>query len=249
MLNDTFYDESYFRGHYGRLFEDRKYRLLLGEYWKHVLFEQNGLPGEGNVLDYGCGLGQVSCQLPSVTLFDESDYIISWLRANGHNATSDPLVLPKKNYQYIISSHSLEHCPDPSMLLTRFRTLIAPAGTLVLILPIETDYQPRLSPDSNLHLFCWTFQTITNLLSNTGWKPYLQKVLYNPLGLGSLGAYLNGKTAAHWAAWAGRVARQYPAMLTLAHPAPCIADEDCGSAAGSRNRSVQPQASETVCSA
>jgi 2-polyprenyl-3-methyl-5-hydroxy-6-metoxy-1,4-benzoquinol methylase len=59
----SLYNKDYYLSHYSRVFEDKNYYELLSNYWKEVIFYRNNINPELAVLDYGCGLGQVSASL------------------------------------------------------------------------------------------------------------------------------------------------------------------------------------------
>jgi SAM-dependent methyltransferase len=158
----------------------------------------------------------VSAALPRVTRFDVADYAREFLRRRGDEVIGDPGDIPRGRFDYVLCSHSLEHYLTPAHELRQFHQYVKPGGGLVLVLPIETDLRPRLAPDHNLHFQCWTFQTITNMLVHTGWRPTRQAVLYSPFMLRTLGKRLDPRRAVAWAGRLGRWKRNYPALLTVA---------------------------------
>lgn len=210
------YDEQYYRSHYPFLFDNPQYYALTGAYWRHAIFIANGLNGDASVLDFGCGLGQISAGLPNATLFDYSRFAMQWLRRQGRRTVDRPEDIPQAAFDYVLSSHSLEHSPTPRDDLQNFHRYVRPRGSLVLILPIEQDRSPRLTGDSNQHFFAWTFQTITNLLLATGWRPRHQSLLYGPSGLRTFGRKISPDRAVRMAWRTGRLLHHYPAMLTVA---------------------------------
>jgi SAM-dependent methyltransferase len=213
--NPQFYDESYYQSHYGNL-TDPTYHAALGVYWRKLLFEDNGLDVNGQVLDYGCGLGQVSAGLANSSLYDPSPYARQFLNKNGRRVFDREEDIPQHAFDYLLSSHSLEHSSRPADDLVRFRNYVKPTGRLVLVLPIEMVLGPALAPDSNQHFQTWTFQTITNMLLHCGWKPIKQLNVDSPWGLASLLKRMNRENAVKWAISLGKLKRQYHSMLTIA---------------------------------
>jgi SAM-dependent methyltransferase len=211
------YDQHYYNSHYGYLLDDKYYELL-SLYWKYILFEKTGLDPEASTLDYGCGLGQVSGSLKNVVAFDPSDFASHFLATKERRFIKDRDSIPTNCFDYVLSSHSLEHSPKPYEDLKRFRSYAREDGKLILVLPTETDLKPRLEPDDNQHFQCWTFQTITNLLWQCGWQPIFQTNTYNPFLLKTLGRRfaLNQTMAVRLAATLGRSVRSYPSQLTIA---------------------------------
>jgi ubiquinone/menaquinone biosynthesis C-methylase UbiE len=212
----AFYDEAYYRGHYGGLLDDADNYRLLSLYWREVLFVRTGLDPAGKVLDFGCGVGQVSAAMPDTVGFDFNSFSIRQLRERGRVVVERREEIPTAAFDYLLSSHSLEHSPSPADDLREFHRYMKPTGRIVLVLPIETEFKPTLQPDSNQHLQCWTFQTITNLLLVTGWRPTLQRVVYGPWMLRTLGKYMSDPRAVEWAVRLGQWKRGFASMLTIA---------------------------------
>jgi len=216
MPTTDHYDPAYFDSHYRHLLRDDHQQRLLAAYWREALFVRHGLDPNQTVLDYGCGLGAVSGALPNATLYDVSAFVLDRLEQQGRRVVRSPDALPRGAFDAILSSHSLEHVLEPAMLLRSFRELVHVGGRLVLVLPIERRVSPALSVDHDRHLYCWTSQTITNLLHECGWQTERQSVLYAPFMLRTLGARLPERTAVQLALRLGRLRRNYPSLLTVA---------------------------------
>ena len=210
------YDEQYYRSHYPFLFDDPAYYALTGAFWREAIFVRNGLDPDARVLDFGCGLGQVSAGLPNATLFDYSQFAVQWLRRQGRRVVGRAEDIPRGHFDALLSSHSLEHSPAPRDDLRGFHDYVRPGGTLVLILPVEVRLEPSTTPDDNQHFYAWTFQTLTNLLLSTGWRPLRQAMLYGPSGLRTLAARFGKERGVSLALRVGRFRGHYPSMLTIA---------------------------------
>lgn len=220
VTNSAHYNQNYYQSRgISRILSDQNYYDLLADYWKEAIFIQNNLDPNLPVLDYGCGLGQVSASLPQATLFDPSRFATDFLQQKGRDVVVSIEDIPKNNFDFLLSSHSLEHSPKPSDDLRRFHNYLKPNGQLILILPIETDLKPSIEPDLNQHFQCWTFQTITNLLIYCGWQPTHQSILYNPFLLRTLGKKLSPKQAVKASRHLGSLKKSYPSMLIIAKSA------------------------------
>jgi SAM-dependent methyltransferase len=212
----SYYNETYHSEHFGGLLRDERYYNLLAQFWRYSLFDRTGLDAQGKVLDYGSGIGQVSAALPDSVCFDISRFAVTELRKRGRIAVDNPKDIPSRAFDYLLSSHSLEHSSTPYEDLKQFRTYIQPAGRFVLVLPVELNLRYTLQSDWNEHLFAWTFQTITNLLRATGWTPLLQSTIYPPFMLRTLGRLIHSEWTVPAAYFIGRLRRQVPYMLTIA---------------------------------
>jgi SAM-dependent methyltransferase len=211
-----FYDEQYYRGQYGAVIDDEINYRLLSLYWRDVLFARNSLDPGRKVLDFGSGVGQVSAALANSVCFDFNVFALSELRKRGRNVVENRQDIPHGVFDYVLSSHSLEHSPTPYQDLEEFRQYLRPSGRLVLVLPIEVLVRSALTPDWNQHLHAWTFQTITNLLLATGWTPLSQSVIFGPYLLRTMGRRLPPKLTVFLAHRFGRIRRAGAAMLTIA---------------------------------
>jgi 2-polyprenyl-3-methyl-5-hydroxy-6-metoxy-1,4-benzoquinol methylase len=210
------YDQEYFLGHYGRLINDGAYYELLARYWKKAVFGGvNELEAieQMRVLDYGCGTGVVTAALSNSCCFDVSPYALKFLDCKGRETIGKSSEIPRSAFDVLVCSHSLEHYTNPFDMLKGFRDYLRPSGYLVLVLPIEHNYEPTISADGDQHLYGWTFQSITNLLLLGGWRPCAAATIYGPFLLGSLGRkLLPAGLAVSFAHSLGRIKRGFASM-------------------------------------
>src|SRR4051812_14973084 len=141
------YDEQYYRSHYPFLFDDPAYYALTGAFWRDAIFARSGLNPEAKVLDFGCGLGQISAGLPNATLFDFSKFAMRRLAGQGRRVVERLEDIPRGQFDYVLSSHSREHSLTRRDEVRGFHEFLRPGGSLVLILPVEVQLQPALKPD------------------------------------------------------------------------------------------------------
>jgi len=219
------YDEDYFQSHYAAQMDEGFFRLM-SLYWKYTLFTRNNLNAESKILDYGGGLGQVSAALPNVTIYDPSSFAERYALEHGREFIRDVKKIPRKSFDIILSSHSLEHTPRPADDLKSFHEYATANCVLLLALPAEFEMYayteplevPRLKPDlHDQHFHCWTFQTITNLLAYCGWRSIAQEKIYGPFMLRSLAKILGPHVSVSLAHRLGRYKRNFPSLVTVAN--------------------------------
>jgi SAM-dependent methyltransferase len=226
LLRSNYSKDYYVHGH-GGFQEDALYRRALSAYWKKAIFLDNGLDAGAPVLDFGAGMGTVTGALENVTSVEWSDYARGALMSLGRQTAADLSELEGRKFKYILSCHSLEHCLKPHDILMSLRNLIAADGRLVIILPREWRLQPSPRPDANRHLYCWTFQTLTNLLMTAGWSVERQMMLKNPFALNTLIKIFgcSADTAANAACRLAKLFQRQQSMMTIATPTAAICIE------------------------
>ena len=213
------YGENYFASHYGRQIVDKNYRRLLSEYWCYVLKRHVShlrCNGKKSLLDYGAGSGAVSEAFQNTACFDRSIWALEFLSMVGRTVYTKREDIPKQTFSTLLCSHSLEHYEDPKSARGDFRELVEADGKLILILPVERSFKVRLEPDADQHLYCWNFQTISNLLRISGWKPVSANIVYGPFGLGALNKFIPFRCAIRIAAGMGRIRESFESMLVVA---------------------------------
>jgi SAM-dependent methyltransferase len=212
------YDHSYYQTHYPRIWHDARYYECQARYWRHAIFERNGVDTSQSVLDYGSGLGQVSAGLQRRACFDVSPEARDFMRSKGTRVFDRAADIPHGEFDAVLCSHTLEHHAEPLQSLASFLNFVKPGGLLVLALPQEIHLGTALKEDTDRHFYAWTFQTITNLLRHVGWTPFHQSMIYGSFMLRALGvrAALPIGQAVRISAALGRMRRIYPTMLTLA---------------------------------
>jgi|SRR5450756_2599662 len=210
------YNAAYYEGHYGRLLMDDQYYKMRALYWKTAITAVQAVSADDLILDYGCGTGQVSMAFPNTHYYDIAEYSRDLIKKHGKIVYEDNESIPLGTFDFILSSHALEHSPRPFEDLQNFGRFAKPGGHLLLMLPIERDFRKTLEVDSNNHLYCWTFQTICNLLIAAGWKPLIQTYVYDSFGLGTFGKLLPAQKAASLSWRLGRVKRSFKSMMIIA---------------------------------
>lgn len=105
----------------------------------------------GKGLDIGAG----KWPLPDATPIDY---------ANGGNATA----LPAGKWDYLFSSHCLEHLPNPIAALEHWQTRLRPGGTLFLYLP-HPDMEYWRPQHCRKHLHSWEPAQMAEILRDIGY--------------------------------------------------------------------------------
>lgn len=139
------------------------------------------------VLDFGCAggglLGALDC---SRKIGVEINTVArKAAAASGIETYSTLDEAPSGIADVVISSHTLEHIPDPFEALQQIKPLIKPGGKLVLLLPIDDWRRSRVyrPEDINHHLHTWTPLLLGNLLTEAGYtvKPEDLRVVRHAL--------------------------------------------------------------------
>jgi SAM-dependent methyltransferase len=212
------YDKRYFNDHYGTFIMDKDYYRLLSEYWAKVIFQAaaNVRPVSNScILDYGAGTGVVTAAFTNTACFDVAEYSVGLLRTLGRKVYDSAKEIPSAVFDGVLCSHSLEHYEEPKNTLESFHTYVRSGGFLILILPVDNDFSPKITPDDNQHLYCWNFQTISNLLRRCRWNPIFGTIIYGPFLLRTLGHVLSSEYAVDFARALGRVKRGFKSILVL----------------------------------
>ncbi len=145
----------------------------------------DGFDINSRVLDFGCGLGQNIYYLPNAIGYDISKFGVEFCKKKNINATNDVNEVPDEAFDIVISTHVLEHHPNPKEMLNQIYSKLKKGASLILVIPHEVHGIPKYELDLNQHLFTWNFQAINNLLITTGFKvvknKYVRGAGYNKL--------------------------------------------------------------------
>lgn len=108
---------------------------------------------QGKGLDVGCGPDPL---FPDIDPFDVQ-----------HGDANQIGKFLKKQYDYVFSSHCLEHMHDPAVALQGWLSLVKPGGHLIVLVPDEDLYEQGIFPSVFNDDHKWTF-TISKAKS---WSP------------------------------------------------------------------------------
>jgi SAM-dependent methyltransferase len=115
--------------------------------------ERSRLRGRG--IDIGCGDDPVCAD---VERFDVE---------NGDANDITRFVTDLESYDYVFSSHCLEHMKNPPITLAKWWSLVKPGGTMVVIVPDENLYEQGYWPS----LFNPDHKATFRLGGTTSWSP------------------------------------------------------------------------------
>lgn len=94
------------------------------------------------VLDYGCGAGvsimearALGADAYGIEADPNVQQVVDALGLRIHIGTLDDFPYPDLRFDLIVLNQVLEHIPDPTELLARFKNLLKPGGRLVLAVP------------------------------------------------------------------------------------------------------------------
>lgn len=123
-----------------------------------------------SVLDFGCGggfmLSSLNCTKKVGVEINPS--AAESARAKGIEIYRDAADVPDAYVDVVISNSALEHTARPFDELTKLHRVLAPGGTIVVIVPCEgLGYEFRAG-DINQHLYSWSPMGIGNLLAAAG---------------------------------------------------------------------------------
>jgi SAM-dependent methyltransferase len=174
-----YYDSDYHSRRHSSLIGDASLFTARASVEKWLYFRD--FPEGARVLDFGCGIGQSIALIPNACGWDLSRESREICRARGITVYEEFSDIPHESFDLVFSRHTLEHVPDPPRYLEDARGFARAGGRLRLILPGKERTTITTKPDEvNLHLYCWTPQTITNLLHVSGW--FVEHVAYTPYG-------------------------------------------------------------------
>jgi SAM-dependent methyltransferase len=174
-----YYDSDYHSRRHAGLIGDSALFSARAAAEKWLYFRD--LSPNARVFDFGCGIGQSIALLPGACGWDLSRESREISRSRGITVFEELGDVPSDSFDLVFSRHTLEHVPDPPRYLEDARRFAKPGGQLRLVLPARERTTVTTQVDTvNLHLYCWTPQTIVNLLHISGWQA--ERVAFTPYG-------------------------------------------------------------------
>jgi SAM-dependent methyltransferase len=174
-----YYDSDYHSRRHGTLINDETlfHARAMVEKWLYF----RDLPSDARILDLGCGIGQSIALVPGASGWDLSEESLRLCQSRGIRVFEQLEAIPAESFDLVFSRHTLEHVSEPVQYLENARRFACDHGRLRLLLPGTERRTLTTRVDMvNLHLYCWTPQTIVNLLHVSGWAA--EQVAYTPYG-------------------------------------------------------------------
>jgi SAM-dependent methyltransferase len=172
--NKVNYEEWYHTERHNTHFNDDYYNaratIALTKFFK-------GFDTNKHILDFGCGLGQNIYKLPNAMGYDISKFGVEFCKKKNIKATNNIDDLAHESFDIVVSTHVLEHHPNPKQMLEQIYSKLKKGGSFILVIPHEVHGKSKYELDLNQHLFTWNFQAINNLLITTGFNVVENKYL------------------------------------------------------------------------
>jgi len=174
------YEASYHQTVYGSLIDSELYYELRSRQAKRDLFG-TVIDENAEVFEFGVGTGKNIAQLRRKSGYDLSEFARDFSAKKGIQVYDDMSKVPDGHFDVVLSSHVLEHLPDPGANLALLATKLKPTGKLVLVLPVEKHKYVPFDVDVDQHLYAWNFRTINNLLARVGFRVVENRYRYGTL--------------------------------------------------------------------
>jgi 2-polyprenyl-3-methyl-5-hydroxy-6-metoxy-1,4-benzoquinol methylase len=137
-MSNNIYDKSYF--------EILQRRSPLQRWVRSYFFSVLHSYLKGNVLDVGCGIGELANHVQDKSKYfgiDVNPYCVNYLLVRSLQAEvgsvyeipSGPLA-----FDVVVMSHVLEHLDDPQRAIHEISRVLKPSGYLILIVPMKKGF-------------------------------------------------------------------------------------------------------------
>lgn len=172
------YEKEYHLAKHSYLYGDEEYYKLRAKisFIKYLKSPLNSYSTK-SVFEFGCGLGQnIYLTKKNSVGYDTSKFALKFCKKKGIKVTNNLQELKGKKFDVVLCCEVLEHLENPLKALKQMYSKLEDEGKLILLLPIEKWKRVNLK-DKNQHLFCWNYQTITNLLLRARFIPIDYKIM------------------------------------------------------------------------
>lgn len=137
-MTDNSYDKVYF----GRLLNRTAFQMWTRSFFFSALRTYL----KGDVLDLGCGIGEVANYVEAQDRYfgvDINPYCVEYLQSKrlwAKLGSAYEIPLDSESVDVVIMSHVLEHLDDPARAMNEISRVLRPSGTLIVIVPMRYGY-------------------------------------------------------------------------------------------------------------
>jgi len=131
----------------------------------------------GSGIDIGCGRDSLSLQM---SRFPKITSVMNWDKEEGD--ASMMIGLKEESFDFVYSSHCLEHIIDPIKAIKKWFSLVKTKGYLIITVPDEDMYEGGVFPSQYNHDHKWTF----TIFKDKSWSFRSINILDLVKGLGKL---------------------------------------------------------------
>lgn len=172
--------DAYHAERHKEFFDDPMLARAMSDFVRATYFAN--LKQGQSVLEIGSGLGTNLLSIKdfaTVTAVEPAKLARDHSNAQGiRTLASLGEIAPDSKFDFVLLRHIIEHLPDPRKMLLDAQKFLAPAGTLIVALPIESATDQPDPADIDHHLYSWTRQTIANLLLECGYRDVQTRLNY-----------------------------------------------------------------------
>jgi len=167
-------ENSTIAGHYNEQYFN-KYQKEMGEFGGKAnlfLFDKH-VHTSDTVVDFGCGGGfllhNLNCQEKIGVELNPTarEYCI---KVNGIKCYESLNAVEDESVDLIISSHCLEHTPNPFELVSILYRKLKNNGRIVIVVPLDSHKYAWVPNDINNHLYSFSPMNLGNILQGVGFK-------------------------------------------------------------------------------
>ena len=174
---------SKYLGDEGKLYFQRQSSagVLAAEFNKFIFAPH--VSQQDDVLEFGCGGGYLLYTLGAKSKIGVDINPAARAQAARLGITTYGTLdeLGDRTFSKIVTSHALEHVPNPYEALVRLKSFLRPGGKLLWLSPMDDwrlKHQRRWrADDPDMHLYAWTPLLIGNLLKTAGYVPEAVSIL------------------------------------------------------------------------
>jgi len=198
----------------------------LGADYNEFIFKPY-VSGNDDVLEFGCGGGYLLQKLDARMKvgIDVNPAARAEAATLGLQVYESLDEIGDQRFSRVVTSHALEHVPNPHQELVRLRRFLKADGLLLWLSPMD-DWRKKNQRlwkpnDNDMHLYAWTPLLIGNLLDAAGYKPQSVSIIthaFPPFAIGERLWNISPRLF-HAAAHVWAIARRQRQILAVASPA------------------------------